>query len=105
MNFTKWIEIFKAFYYGIECNPESYGHILPVIWTTRSVTGYVYSDSTWTHFGISMENFKEIDWLRINLTDSNRQIVLDILREIHVPGEIVDNYVYVYGYRTDVDYI
>ena len=35
----------------------------------------------------------------------NRELVLDILTRIHVPGEIVGNAVYVYGYRTDVDYI
>ena len=31
--------------------------------------------------------------------------VLDALRRIHVPGEVMANCVYVYGYRTDVDYI
>ena len=35
----------------------------------------------------------------------NRKIVLDILKKIHVPGEVFEDYVYVYGYRTDVDYI
>ena len=52
-----------------------------------------------------MESNKEIDWLRIELTPQNRQIVLDILHLIHVPGEVLDDFVYVYGYRTNVDYI
>lgn len=45
------------------------------------------------------------DWLRIDLTRENRSVVLDILRKIHVPGEIQEDCVYVYGYRTDADYI
>ena len=105
MNDTKWTEIFKAFYYGIECSPDKELSGLQVPWTTKSLNGFVYSDSTWTHFGCSMESNKEIDWLRIELTPQNRQIVLDILHLMHVPGEILDDFVYVYGYRTDVDYI
>ena len=52
-----------------------------------------------------MENLKEIEWLRIDLNPMNRDIVLSILRKIHVPGEVIDDCVYVYGYRTDVGYI
>ncbi|MBQ8848702.1 MAG: hypothetical protein IJ011_00030 [Clostridia bacterium] len=105
MNNTKWTEIFKEFYYGVECaDDENLNHI-PIQWTTKSTNGYIYSDSTWTHFGVNMENSKEIEWLKIDLTPINRKIVLDILRKIHVPGEVLDNCVYVYGYRTDVDYI
>ena len=105
MNDTKWTEIFKAFYYGIECSDDAMLANLQVLWTTKSINGDVYSDSTWTHFGCSMEHAREIEWLRINLTHENRQIVLDILRKIHVPGEVFDDHVMVYGYRTDVDYI
>ena len=105
MNNTKWTEIFKAFYYGIECSDDPTLSKLRIHWTTGSTNGFVYNDSTWTHFGCSMESAKEIDWLRIKLTPQNRQIVLDILSRIHVPGEVFDDYVYVYGYRTDVDYI
>lgn len=105
MNNTKWTEIFKAFYYGIELHSEIYDHILPVCWTTKSTNGYIYRDSTWTHFGCSMEKSSEIEWLKIELTRDNREIVLNILRDIHVPGEVFEDCVYVYGYRTDVDYI
>ena len=35
----------------------------------------------------------------------NADLVLDALRRIHVPGEIADDIVTVYGYRTDVDYL
>lgn len=99
VNDTKWREIFEAFYYGLELSG------LRIRWTTKSTEGYLYSDSTWTHFGCSMESNRDIEWLRIDLTEENRQIVLDILRRIHVPGEVLENAVYVYGYRTDVDYI
>ena len=101
MNNTKWTEIFKLFYYGVECsdNPVS------ICWTTKSLDGCLYSDSTWTHFGVGMEHSREIDWLKIHLTPENREIVLDILRKVHVPGDILPDCVYVYGYRTDADYI
>ena len=105
MNDTKWAEIFKAFYYGVECSPDAALSKLRVQWATKSIDGALYSDSTWTHLGCTMESFKEIEWLKIDLTPENRKIVLDILREIHVPGEIKENAVFVYGYRTDVDYI
>ena len=100
MNNTKWTEIFEAFYYGSELVG---GPAVP--WTTRGLDGDVYSDTTWTHFGVGMEGSKEIDWLRIELTPENREFVLKNLRAIHVPGEVVGDSVYVYGHRTDVDYL
>ena len=101
MNNTKWTEIFKLFYYGVECSPNP----IPIHWTTKNLDGSIYSDSTWTHFGVGMEHSREIDWLKIHLTPENRDLVLDILRQVHVPGEIMDDCVYVYGYRMDVEYI
>ena len=100
MNNTKWTEIFKAFYYGAEVVG---GPVIP--WTTRALNGYEYSDNTWTHFGVGMEESREIDWLRITLTPENREFVLEALRKIHVPGEVLADCVFVYGYRTDVDYL
>ena len=47
----------------------------------------------------------EIDWLRIDLTPENREIVLEILRKVHVPGEILGDQVYIYGHRMDVNYL
>lgn len=105
MNNTKWSEIFKAFYYGYECAQDETLRSIRFPWTTRSVDGYVYSDNTWTHFGVGMENSKEIDWLKIELTPENREFVLELLRKIHVPGEVQENCVIVYGHRMDVDYI
>lgn len=105
MNNTKWNEIFQAFYYGFECSEDERLSSLRIQWTTRSTNGYVYSDSTWTHFGCGMEDSKEIEWLKICLTPENRNDVLDALRRIHVPGEVSEHEVTIYGYRTDVDYI
>ena len=105
MNNTKWREIFQAFYYGVECADDEKLSRTPIQWTTKSTNGYIYSDSSWTHFGVNIENSKEIEWLKIDLTPINKEIVLGILRKIHVPGEVFDDCVYVYGYRTDVDYI
>jgi len=100
MNNTKWTEIFEAFYYGAElCGGPA------VIWATRSLDGEVYSDNTWTHFGVGMEHSSQIDWLKIWLTPENREFVLDALRRIHVPGEVLGDCVMVYGHRMDVDYI
>ena len=101
MNNTKWTEIFKLFYYGVECSSNP----VPICWTTRTIDGVLYRDSTWSHFGVDMEGFKKIDWLRIDLTPENRTVVLNILETVHVPGEICHDCVYIYGYRTDVDYI
>ena len=105
MNNTKWREIFEAFYYGIECAEDEALCRLPVHWATKSLDGYIYNDSTWTHFGCGTDDNKDIEWLRIDLTAENRAIVLDIFRKIHVPGEVLEDCVFVYGYRTDVDYI
>ena len=105
MNDTKWMEIFQGFYYGAECSHDPALAGLKIHWTTKTTDGYVYRDTTWTHFGCSLESAKEIEWLRIDLTKDNRDAVLEILHRIHVPGEIIGDAVYVYGYRTDVDYL
>ena len=105
MNDTKWTEIFKAFYYCVECSDDPRLSKMFISWTTKSTGGDIYGDTTWTHFGVGMEQSKEIEWLKIDLTAENRETVMDILRKIHVPGEVFEDCVYVYGYRMDVDYI
>lgn len=72
MNDTKRTEIFREFYYGIECAGDSHLSKIHIPWITRTTDGYMYSDSTWTHFGAS--GFRELDWLRIDLTRENRSI-------------------------------
>lgn len=102
MNNTKWNEIFKAFY-ALECDPDG-----PLIrWRTKDTeNGYVSPwDGSWTHFGCEPREWDRIDQLQIELTGENTGLVLGVLRKIHVPGEVSDEVVTVYGYRTDVDYL
>lgn len=100
MNNTKWNEIFKSFY-EVECSTD-----LRIEWKTKDRGGFIYGwDSTWSHFGCEPADYREIEWLKIKLTDQNREMVLKILKRIHVPGEQEKDCVTVYGYRTDVDYI
>ncbi len=60
-------------------------------------------DVCWEH--IESECFKHIDWLYIVLTDSNKELVLEGLKKIHVPCEIIDDKVYICGYRYDFDFL
>lgn len=102
MNNTKWNEIFKVFYQN-ECD----GNIPLVRWRTRDLeTGFISKwDGTWTHFGCEPRNWEYIDYLQIELTEENREFVLQKLRRIHVPGTISNGIATIYGYRQDVDYI
>jgi hypothetical protein len=81
--------------------------MLPVELTEEDKeNGYISNwDGTWSHFGCEPHAWDKIDYLQIKLTDENREFVLIELRKIHVPGEIADDIVTVYGYRTDVDYL
>lgn len=104
MNNTKWNEIFRYF-----CNTVPNGCI--VRWRTKDIeTGYITEwDASWSHFGCANADgsagWEKIEYLQIQLTPGNNDFVLDTLRRVHVPGEISDNIVTVYGYRTDVDYL
>ena len=102
MNNTKWNEIFKTFYVN-ECSPDR-----PLVrWRTKDTqTGYISNwDGTWTHFGCEPRDWDRIDWLQIKLTNENSDLVLGELRKNHVPGEVSEGIVTVYGYRTDADYL
>ena len=105
MNATKWREINTAFL-GMEFSdlPEENSVVIP--WMTCTTDGFIYGwDETWTHFWGEDDTGKEIEWLKIKLTPENRKVVLAILKRIHVPGEVTEHEVTVYGYRTDVDYV
>lgn len=101
MNNTKWKEIINQFW-KLECS-DQYAYI-NVPYSIRTTDGYeTEMDSTWSHFDV--DNYKAIDRLCLYLSNENKTLILDILRTIHVPGEIKDNVAYIYGYRTDVEYI
>lgn len=101
MNNTKWSEIFKTFYKN-ECDAG-----VKIYWRTKDTeTGYLSSwDATWSHFGCEPHEWKFIDYLQIQLTPENKEFVISTLKLIHVPGNIVDDIVTVYGYKNDVDYL
>ena len=97
MNNTKWNEIFQAFYY---CD-------FIVKWRTKDKENGFLSDwdASWSHFGCEPHEWDKIDYLQIELSSENKEYVLETLKKIHVPAEIVKNVITVYGYRTDVDYL
>lgn len=102
MNNTKWREIGRKFW-DIECNED-----ILIEWDIKfldydHVENYV--DETWSHFGPDMVDYKQLEWLKIRLTPENRQRVIEVLKAVHVPGEVTEDVATVYGYRTDVDYI
>lgn len=102
MNNTKWNEIFQTFYEN-ECHENS----ILVRWRTKDKeSGYLSDwDGTWTHFGCDPRNWNQIDYLQIELTDINYDYVIRHIKEIHVPGTIDKQFVTIYGYKDDVDYI
>ncbi len=101
MNNTKWKEIFDLFSVN-ECEGG-----VNICWRTKDAeTGYLSSwDGTWTHFGCEPREWEFIDYLQIQLTPENQELVIKILKQVHVPGDIDKNIVTVYGYKSDVDYI
>ena len=103
MNNTKWNEIFRVFYIDVECSEDPTLSEMIIQWTTKSTDGNIYTDTTWAHF--YSDSYEDIEWLKIDLTPENRKKVIDILHKIHVPGEITESKVIVYGYCTDVKYI
>lgn len=102
MNNTKWKEIFLTFY-NYECKDNE----IKIPWRTKDVnSGFISNwDGSWTHFGCDPAGYHTIEWLKIQLTDHNRDTVLSELSAIHIPAEIVDDEVIVYGYRTDIEYL
>ena len=101
MNNTKWNEIGHKFW-DIECSED-----ILIEWDVKFIN-YDYVENyewTWSHFGSDMVDHKQIEWLKIRLTPENRTRVIEVLRAVHVPGEVTEDAVLVYGYRTDMDYI
>ena len=101
MNSTKWNEISHKFW-DIERNEN-----ILVEWDVKFIN-YDYVENyerTWSHFGSDMVDHTQIEWLKIRLTPENRTRVIEVLKAVHAPGEVTEDAAFVYGYRTDVDYI
>jgi hypothetical protein len=99
MNDTKWEEIRLAM------NDYPKG----TQWRIKNVdSGYVCNwDGDWYyHFRIG--GYNTIEWLEIKFNNEEmKNDIINILRKVHVAGEILDNSIKVYGYIKDkfVDYI
>ncbi|OIK11539.1 hypothetical protein BIV60_18010 [Bacillus sp. MUM 116] len=100
MNNTKWEEIREAMLDSPNGHP----------WRTKNIeTGYICPwDGEWFyHFRIG--GHKCTEWLEIKSeTEEIRNEVLEILKGIHVPGEVLDGVIRVYGYveiGKSVDYL
>lgn len=84
------------------------------LWRTKDIeTGYISLwDGEWFHhFKLDgdKESYKTIEWLEIRFDDEEiKNQLLKMLKEIHVPGEVLSNTIKVYGYikeGTFMDYI
>lgn len=102
MNNTKWNEPFLAFFENDGKRDKSFD----VFYRTQDVNGDISCWSNeWELFGSAFSWWKDLVWLQIQLSDENKQFVVDTLKRIHVPGEIQGNIATVYGYRQDCAYI
>ncbi|KGR89393.1 MULTISPECIES: DUF6678 family protein [Ureibacillus] len=97
MTNTKWEEIREAMF----------NYPIDQLWRTKDIeTGYICPwDGEW-YYHFKLGEFETIEWLEIKAeTDEIRNDVLKILNKIHVPGEVFDNVIRVYGYVETGRYI
>jgi hypothetical protein len=90
MNDTKWEEIRLAMS-NYPINRQ---------WRTKDIeTGYICPwDGEW-YYHFKLGGYKTIEWLEIKAeTDEIRNDLLKILNSIHVPREVFDDVIRVYGY-------
>ena len=93
MNNTKWEEIRLAMY----------NYPSPIKWRTKSsVSGYISNwDCEW-YYHFRLGGYETIEWLEINAdNDRIKDDIVNILRKIHVPGEVLKESIRVYGYKRD----
>lgn len=91
MNNTKWEEIRLAMY-----NYPSTAQ-----WRVKSIDSTYISnwDGDW-FYHFKLGGYESIEWLEIEANnDEIKNGIINILRKIHVPGEILNNSIKVYGYN------
>jgi hypothetical protein len=97
MNNTKWNEVRLAMYN------------LPYIikWRTKDAkNGYISNWDVEWYYHFMIGGYKTIEWLEIELTQETKESVLNELKKIHVPAEVLESSVKVYGYKDgNVDYL
>lgn len=99
MNDTKWKEIRTAMY----------NYPLTVQWRVKNIeSGYLSNwDSEW-FYHFAEGGYDTIEWLEIKVDNEQmKNDIINILRKIHVPGEILKGSIKIYGYIKDgfIDYI
>ncbi|EQB89994.1 hypothetical protein J2Z44_004023 [Clostridium punense] len=99
MNNTKWQEI--------RISMDNYPGT--VLWRIKNIDNGLLSNwnSEWfNHF--QLREYNKIQWLEIKVTSEEmKNEIIHILRKIHVPGEVLDDSIKVYGYIKNgfIDYI
>lgn len=99
MNNTKWNEI----------SLTMYSYPITVQWRVKNVDNEYISnwDGEWLyHF--KLDGYNTIEWLEIKVDNEDmKNGIANILRKIHVPGEVLKNSIKVYGYKKNgfIDYI
>lgn len=99
MNNTKWEEIRLAM------NEYS----VTAKWRVKNIDNRYLSnwDGDWFHH-LKLGGYDTIEWLEIKADNEEmKNEVVNILRKIHVPGEVLKNSIKIYGYKKDgsIDYI
>lgn len=99
MNNTKWEEIRSAMH----------DYPLSIQWRVKNIdNGHVSNwDAEWCyHFRLG--GYDTIEWLEVKAYNEEMKIdIINILRKIHVAGEVLKDSIKVYGYKMDdfIDYI
>lgn len=93
MNDTKWDELRLAMYNLGDLRPR---------WRTKEVNGYVcHWDGEW-FYHFREGGYSTIEWVEIETSSADQDAaVLELLREIHLPGHRTDQGFRVYGYVQD----
>ena len=97
MNNTKWNEIRLAMYnipYTIK-------------WRTKDFeNGYISQwDGDW-FYHFASGSYKNIEWLEIQFTSETKELIINKLKEIKVPAELLENSVKIFGYKDGfIDYL
>ncbi|MDX2348893.1 MAG: hypothetical protein QNK32_00755 [Porticoccus sp.] len=91
MDDIQWWELQQAMFSLSNLSPQ---------WRTKCrLNGSI---SNWDHewfYHFSDRDYKDIEWVELKIeSDEQKELVLSDLRKIHLPGELTENGVKVFGY-------
>ena len=99
MNDAKWDEI----------RTVMYEYPTSIKWRTKDIeSGYISNWDTEWFYHFKNAGYKTIEWLEIEVNNEKiKDDLIKILKEIHVPGEVLQNSIIIYGYKNNeaVSYI